>query len=1081
MFTAPQSSSPPATPDKSRRNDIAEPSTTPAGPPPSSYTDASFTPQGPPPSSVFGSSQLKFGQSSTQESFGLSRTDFGGPPKSSSYSNAPGPHARTKNGTPGRAIMGSSAFTVPDSSPFQETDDEEQNADGDEDEDVTDSRLFESSIEPIGAPRGLKRSSRGEPKSNALVRSGEKATTNEQSAMTGIAKSMAARAKAPALHESDDLILKTENIIGRIYHLAQKNNSSQHEDILKLIKDLAFEWKSLVPTDSEPGGVGPKEKPLPLTKANYLGSLLLHIHHPTLQPSHDPSISLLSRSNISQNINRGRAGMARQTPVPKALLDWLNQYHNPFPNDFEEVSRHQPSSTAHEEFWGVLFGNTLRGRIVRVINLLREADFGCAQSALDDGYDEAGYQGDQLRNVNAVIARAVQLLELCPAVSGDWDVRGKDWALFRHQVERQIVGLEAYAEGDSQDRDDEDTDIRGSRRRGKALSLSTASRRAESKVPWTIYENLKTLYGQLRGSSSEITVAAQDWVEASIYLTVWWDGEDGEIPRGSLSASRRSMTRSQTREVDIHPLQAYKNRLYASYLQVTKEPEDSQLTVDTSNPIHVGVACVFEDNVECVIDLISSWSMTLASALVEIGGLAGWLPEAQTTSNEMMDGFDNSDLMVLSYGEDEQQSDKWKATDIVILYSSLLSQKPNIWSSDRKMQREGWELAVQILSRVDSRQTANTKIGDLLDSLSLDTSDRVDKILNLCTRLSLDAPARKVAQKYAEHLQETSSNYGSALLYYARAHNGAKIKEVLNLLIAYSLVLSSAYPPQPDLDWRLKHFLTSPRDSLATLANLDHEAAELLSMYLSGYATLRKFYDLRDEEVNLPTGKTPEHRPLARKRAAAAQLMTVIDSASDSLRGGLYDPDADTVVPVDALLSLLGEALPLTNQSPRILSPPHLTTLLRATEDLRAAPSRLAADGADCLHAALTHARASAGADAPSPRALLLKKSASNVSSQFEMVGGSASGSGMWSSGERERERERTSRAGRGTGGQSSNEGSGVLVESGGGGKVERGWDWRVGLREEDVGPGKEGELVVRLVRVGVAEEVARGWLEGGE
>ncbi|KAL9062776.1 MAG: hypothetical protein Q9157_008640, partial [Trypethelium eluteriae] len=848
MFTAPQSSSPPATPDKRRRNDVAEPSTTPAGPPPSSYTGASFTPRGPPPSSVFGSSQLNFGQSSAKEPFGLSRTDFESSPKNSSYSNAPAPHARTKNGTLGRAIMESSAFTVPNSSPFQETDDDEQNADGDEDEDVTNSRLFDSPTGSAGAPRGLKRSSRGEPKSNALVRSGEKAMMTEQSAMIGIAKSMAARAKAPTLHESDDLILKTENIIGRIYHLAQKNNSSQHEEILRLIKDLSFDWKSLVSTDSVLGGIGPKEKALPLTKANYLGSLLLHIHHPTMQPSHNSSVSILGRSNVSQNASRGRAGMGRQTPIPKALLDWLNQYHNPFPNDFEDVSRHQPSPTAHEDFWGVLFSNTLRGRIVRVINLLREADFGYAQSALDDGYDQAGYQGDQLVNVNAVIARAVQLFELCPAVSGDWDVRGKDWALFRHQVEREMVELEAYAEGDSQDKDDEDAGIRGSRRRGKALSLSTASRRAESKVPWTIYENLKALYGQMRGSFSEITLAAQDWVEASIYLTVWWDGEAGEISRGSLSVSRRSMARSQTREVDIHPLQAYKNRLYASYLQVTKEPEDAQLTVDTSSPIHVGVACIFEDNVECVVELISSWSMTLASALVEIGGLAGWLPEAQGASNDVMDGFDNSDLMVLSYAEDQQQSDSWRATDIVILYSSLLSQKPNIWSSDKRTQREGWELAVQILSRVDSRQTANTKIGDLLDSLSLDTSDRVDKILNLCTRLSLDEPARKVAQKYAEHLQETSSNYGSALLYYARAHNGAKIKEVLNLLIAYSLVLSSAYPPKSDLDWRLKHFLSSPRDSLATLANLDHEAAELLSMYLSGYATLRKFYDLRDEE-----------------------------------------------------------------------------------------------------------------------------------------------------------------------------------------------------------------------------------------
>ena len=95
---------------------------------------------------------------------------------------------------------------------------------------------------------------------------------------------------------------------------------------------------------------------------------------------------------------------------------------------------------------------------------------------------------------------------------------------------------------------------------------------------------------------------------------------------------------------------------------------------------------------------------------------------------------------------------------------------------------------------------------------------------------------------------------------------------------------------------------------------MDSEAADLLSNYLSGYATIRKFYDLRDEEVLLKDGEKPAHLPMARKRTAANALAVIISSAASSIRGGLYDPDVETVVQVDVLLPLLGEALVFVNR-----------------------------------------------------------------------------------------------------------------------------------------------------------------------
>lgn len=135
------------------------------------------------------------------------------------------------------------------------------------------------------------------------------------------------------------------------------------------------------------------------------------------------------------------------------------------------------------------------------------------------------------------------------------------------------------------------------------------------------------------------------------------------------------------------------------------------------------------------------------------------------------------------------------------------------------------------------------------------------------------------------------------------------MKDVLNLLISLSLVRSLAIPPISSLDDHLKNLLFSPEKSLDEIANVDPEAAGVLHKYLTGYATLRKFYDLRDEAVNLKDGQKPSLRPIARKKAAIVALLAVVESAADNIHGGLYDYQRGSIVQVDGLLSLLGEAM----------------------------------------------------------------------------------------------------------------------------------------------------------------------------
>jgi hypothetical protein len=241
--------------------------------------------------------------------------------------------------------------------------------------------------------------------------------------------------------------------------------------------------------------------------------------------------------------------------------------------------------------------------------------------------------------------------------------------------------------------------------------------------------------------------------------------------------------------------------------------------------------------------------------------------------------------------------------------------------------------------------------------------------------------------------------------------------------------------------------VSAPEETLTHLAAVDEEAADKITAWISGYATLRKFYDLRDQPVDLKNDDDPEDSTLSNKRSAAEALLAVVSSAADSIRGGLYDPSVEVVVPVDGLLVLLGEALPLLDGSLRIFSLPQLFAILSAVEDLQTIGPRIYASTEDVFQSALENVY---GSDIPSPRALLRKEtSGMTASSQFSMVGSS-----LLSSKE--------------MGTVASSEGSGVLVKSG---TVKRGWDWRKGLRKNIT-----GEDVLRILRLQISLEVAKAW-----
>jgi hypothetical protein len=258
------------------------------------------------------------------------------------------------------------------------------------------------------------------------------------------------------------------------------------------------------------------------------------------------------------------------------------------------------------------------------------------------------------------------------------------------------------------------------------------------------------------------------------------------------------------------------------------------------------------------------------------------------------------------------------------------------------------------------------------------------------------------------------------------------------LLMSYSLVQSTAYPSEKDMDKDLKSLLRDRTATLERCAKQDLEAAQLLGRMLSGYATLRKFYELRDEQK---LDSISVSKALALRKQAAVALVAVISSSDDNIRGGLYDETRGAVVSEDFLLALLGEATVFIGQSPAVITLGQIDTLLKAIEDLQTVGSRVYSVCDDFFNLVLSSGQGLKGSN---PADLMRKSTTSLSGSSYMMTGSSMLASHM--------------------------------QRSGAAGKAQRGWDWRKAWAVNT-----KGEDVLRKLRLGLAKDLADLWLEAAD
>lgn len=571
-------------------------------------------------------------------------------------------------------------------------------------------------------------------------------TTQTRYDFLGLAKGLAASSKQKVVEEPDDLVLETERLLNKLEASAAEGdlNNTMHS-LKEVARELQAQWQKTAREVQDAGG---EAEPSKLENAIKIASLLLYLYHPSeAEPKADFGGSIFGKSSFA----RSTGGQRKETPIPRVLLDWLNTYHELFPSDVEVVLEQGRDYSSHPQFWDAVLGSCFRGKLTDTIKLLRGANFSKAITAVDDGRINPGYIGLQLANIEKVIDDALRLLEASPAIrSGSWDIKSSEWNLYRRKVNQAIDSLREFAEGDSYDRDDEDPLLLGQSSAAKGgMGLSVASRKAQSKVPWTIYESLVNVYDHLLGNQTEIMNNAIDWVEAVVGSTVWWDGElDGNTAE-DLRASRFSKSRSQrSRAVDISPCASYRRQLAQALATVTQS-EDEELSINTSSSLEIGLACVFDGNLEGAIVIIRSLSLPIASAIVEVASAGKWL--SGDSPAQLLKNFDKSDLMVLSYGQEDREQSGISKDKILVNYAKVLSRKQTYSSSDGSIVKEGWELAMQVVGRVDDASIADKSIVPLLDSIELDSEKVVDKVLTACNMLGFVDQGRALAEVSTLH------------------------------------------------------------------------------------------------------------------------------------------------------------------------------------------------------------------------------------------------------------------------------------------------------------------------------------------
>jgi hypothetical protein len=531
-----------------------------------------------------------------------------------------------------------------------------------------------------------------------------------------------------AVTEAPELIISTERLVKQLYDQGiGKEEDPEHLDLTlaNVAQPLCELWEKYADSLPMPEGeaeaeVGPSDGDEPFRKASFVANLALQLHH----------ARLLEHNEVVPR------------PLPGVVFQWSQESDPIYLNQVREVLGHMPSPAAHSLFWQTVSAAQLRGDIRAVIMLLEDAGWEKVRKGPSGDFV---YRDRVLDNVRRAAALTCEMLEMCPGRQkadedpGDWEVFNSDWTLFRIQAKGSFDKLQRFAEG----KDRSALIGVGGDHGAQDRSLATMARKAESQVPWDIYEHLQGIYEVSLGIPEAVLEISNDWREATVGLFGWWDvGRNGS---GGHGKSLR-MSRSQTMSLpsSFPGTEGYFDRLQTAFHAVT----ESDFHFNAMNPVEVAVASAFEGNFSAVIGFLRAWSLPVAAAVAELASLGQWLPKPEAPNLIALGSLDMEDLDMLGVAPQGRDDTEGMKDTTLVLYAQGLAGIELLPGN-----KEGWELAIEVLGHMDSAKRSEDVVGelleDILDSLTVDSSETVDKAWRLLHSLGM--------LQYAEETAEVST------------------------------------------------------------------------------------------------------------------------------------------------------------------------------------------------------------------------------------------------------------------------------------------------------------------------------------
>lgn len=628
-----------------------------------------------------------------------------------------------------------------ESKDIEEYEEDEEKNEEDEDEEDDDSQMrqdtndfsralktnsseksFQSSSESGSARRSLSIEST----ESRMERVGQSNWRNSSSAgykYEKLARQMYSSKVLQVVEESDDLILATEEIILKLSQedFESDADNNTYDNALFVVSDeLIRLWgnyhkqTTVYRLEEYTATIGPGPQAPNFAKANFLASLTLKV--------------LQSRQTSSLSVEK--------ISLPQILLEWMEEHHNPYPNQYEEIFAQIPSPATHPHFWDTIFNCLIRGKVKTVINILKKTNWNHVRDEIAYQNNIAGqnrYSDYIVASVEQAMDIAVETLLICPAISGDWNSQNVNWRTFRLRALQALQDLNKLIEGGDYDSDEAFKVI------DNTGSFNTTAKKAKSLIPWHLYQSLVTLYSLIIGDMNAILANSQDWCEAVVGLVAWWD-ESKKDQNLSLSCFQHPYSLPES---DL-TFEYFDRKLRISLEAATSDSTDFQ--INSADEVQIALASLFEDDAESVIGFLSSWSGPISCAVAEIASLVGWLPQPVEKDLISMGNLDQEDFNLLGINHSPTKVDRVKDRALITYANNLCKRTEFRSSIQPEKVLNSWEISIAILGRLDSIERSTEIIGDLLNHFPLKNSETINKLLILLNSIELTDQAETVAQ-----------------------------------------------------------------------------------------------------------------------------------------------------------------------------------------------------------------------------------------------------------------------------------------------------------------------------------------------